>query len=146
MDIALIFRPNSFDGDIRMDGSDLQVDVDLETSITVSIFTDRRARSDDFVENGDRKGWWADTYLEVPNDKYGSRLWLLSREKQMQSIVNRARAYVVESLQWMLEDKVAERVDVEAEIVRMGVLGIHITVYRPTGVKSFKYQYAWDQI
>lgn len=146
MDIALLFRNDRYETDIALNGPDLQQDHDLETAIIISLFTDRRANSDDVVESDDRRGHWSDTYSEIPNDKLGSRLWLLSREKQTQDVINRARAYCVEALQWLLDDAVAEQVNIEVGAVRMGVLGIKVEVVRPTGINNFNFDYAWRQL
>jgi phage gp46-like protein len=58
--------------------------------------------------------------------------------------VERAREYAEEALRWLVEDKVAARVSVTAEIVRDGVLGLTIDIYRPTGATvKYTYNYAW---
>lgn len=150
MDVALTFARGTFLSDINLDGSDLKIDQDLETAITLSLFTDRRASDDDPLEDNEgKRGYWGDTYAEVKNDKFGSRLWLLRREKQLPVVLARAREYVIEATNWLLEDKVASAVRVEVGsygFKESGILGIHLEVVRPTGVSNFKYQYVWDQI
>lgn len=146
MDVALLFSPGTIEADIALDGVDLLTDHDLESAIIISLFTNRRASNDDVVENGDRQGWWGDTYAEIQGDQIGSRLYLLFREKQTQQVLNRAFQYVTEAVQWLITDKVAESITVNVEIVRMGVLGIGLVVVKPQGTKTFKYQYAWEQL
>jgi len=94
-------------GDLVRSGGNLIEDFDLETAVLMSIFTDRR---DEASPSGDtyRGGWWADE----PGDQIGSRLWTLRREKATQSNVNLAKKYIEESLNWMLNDGVAESVTV----------------------------------
>lgn len=150
MDIALSLfsnAENNFYIDVSLDGPDLKTEKDLEASVLMSIFTDRRANNDDIVEGTDRRGWWADTFAEVKNDKIGSRLWLLQREKLTNLTVTRAHGYVVECLKWLLDDKVAQSVNVQTEIVSLGVLGIGVEIVKPNGTsKKFKYYYAWSQL
>jgi phage gp46-like protein len=148
MDIALKITQSqdAFYTDIALNGADLLSDRDLETAIIISLFTDRRANRDDQIEGTDRRGWWGDTFAEVKNDKIGSRLWLLEREKQTQLTLNRAKGYVSEALQWLIEDKVAQSFSVTVEYVRMGVLGIAIQIVKPNGIRTFKYEYAWSQL
>lgn len=150
MDVSMRFFPGSFESDIQLDGSDLLVDHDLETAVILSLFTDRRANDDDPIESGESKrGYWGDTYPPVLNDKYGSKLWLLRREKQLDTVLERAREYVTEATSWLLDDKVASAVMVEVGIygaVESGILGIHLEIVRPVGISNFKYQYVWDQI
>jgi Mu-like prophage protein gp46 len=150
MDAALTFLSGSFNADIRISKGDLVREEDLETAITLSLFSDRRAAADDPIEKGESlRGWWGDTFAEVKNDKFGSKLWLLRREKQLQSVLDRAKQYAQESLQWLIDDRVASKVLVITEIVGekpSGILGIRIEVTRPTGLQTFQFDYVWNQI
>jgi phage gp46-like protein len=101
-----------------VESSWLAVSDPLVRAVVISLFTWRRAKPDDPVD-GDRWGWWGDGLGDLPNDRIGSRLWLLSREKLTQSVLNRARGYAEEALQWLLDDGVATRVTVTTE--RQGI-------------------------
>src|SRR5262245_52468064 len=136
-----------FAADFTIVANDLAADDGLETAVLVSLFTDRRVASDDASPDGtdDLRGWWGDSFPEVPNDLIGSRLWLLSREKELQSVVARAQEYAREALQWMLDDRVSDRIEVTAEIVRAGVLGLLIVIHRPRkATAEFRYDYNWQ--
>lgn len=148
-DIALIWS-DSYTGDIATAYFDLQTDEGLQTAILISLFSDRRASVWEELPAGEtnRRGWWGDVAPEVPGDLIGSRLWLLSREKKLASVIVRANEYTREALQWLIDDKVAQRVDVSAEATRAGdndALAIQVTVYRPSGdAAQFRYNYAWQ--
>lgn len=115
------FEPPAID--LALDGYDLATEGGLHTAVIVSLFTDRRAESDDEIPDGsgDRRGWWADPAL-------GSRLWLLARAKETPDTLARARAYAIESLQWLIDDGVATAVDVTAEWARRGMLGLRVVI------------------
>lgn len=133
-------------GDWVVTGPGLADDEGLETAIVLSLFTDRRANADDELPGAlnQRRGWWGDTYAEVPGDRIGSRLWLLAREKQLPVVLQRAREYALEALQWLIEDGVAREVTVQAEVVRTGVLGLRIEVTRPrVPVARFRFETFW---
>lgn len=133
----------------------------LKTAIIISLFTDRRANDDDVIPDGtnNRRGYWGDAFPVVEGDSYGSRLWLLHREKDMQVVVNRAHDYVTEAMQWLIDDGVASRVDVLTGWVdkvsgaitdtktsqsRTGVLGIGLIVYRNEGsAEEFRFENFW---
>jgi phage gp46-like protein len=104
----------------------------LVRAVIISLFTWRRAHPDDVTE-GRKMGWWGDTTSAVTNDRIGSRLWLLAREKVLPATINRAREYARESLEWLIEDGLASRVEVTAE--RRGTDGIALsaTIYRSDG-------------
>ena len=96
----------------------------------LSLFTDRRSEDED-GERPDRRGWWADGLAE-DGDRFGSRLWLLAREKETAAVLSRAEEYAREALAWLVEDLVAERVEVAASIPRRETLALVVTIYRPT--------------
>lgn len=146
-DFRTAYRPDIGRADLAYSNGAIEIDDGLETAVIISIFTDRRARPDDVVpgDPSDRRGWWGDAYPAVTGDRIGSRLWLLAREKQLPSVVVRAREYVRESLQWMIDDGIAETIDIYAEITSPGTLGILVTIYRPLkGAVEFRYSYAWE--
>lgn len=149
MDGRLIYDGKRID--LALDGAALAVGEDLKTAVLISLFTDRRAEDDDPIpetrpgESGDRRGWWGDDTLPVGNDRIGSRLWLLYREKQTTATLNRAREYVQEALAWLVEDGVASRVNVAVEWLRTGVMAIQADIERPeAGIERF--DFIWEQL
>ncbi len=145
-DVKTIFMGFEQGADYAIDALGLTAEDGLETAVILSLFTDRQAEPGDSIPDGtaDRRGWWADVFADVPADKIGSRLWLLHREKQLQSVVNRAREYAQEALSWLVEDGVAKAVRVNASIVRIGVLGIYIEVARPDAtVAKYRFENFW---
>lgn len=143
-DIRLIYG-DTF-ADLVTAANDLETDDGLETAVIISLFTDRRAADDDELPIGEtrRRGFWGDAVADVDGDRIGSRLWLLSREKQLQTVVDRAVEYAREALAWLIEDKIANKVEVSGEIVRTGVLGLQILIDRPgTGNEEYRYNYEW---
>jgi phage gp46-like protein len=89
----------------------------IDTAALISLFTRRRAEDDDELPDpkSDKGGWWADAYSSVEGDLIGSRLWLLSRSKLSQSVLNQARDYITEAIQWMVDDGLCESVEVTTE-------------------------------
>jgi phage gp46-like protein len=153
-DIALIFDPTSQTFDIGLSGSQLVAEDGLKTAIILSLFLDARAHDDDVIPDGtaNRRGWYGDRIVPGGQDvaypdRVGSRLWLLAREKQLPSVLVKARQYATEALQWLVDDGVAARVDVTAEIVRAGMLGLGVTVTRPDGsTDQHNFDYAWSNL
>lgn len=144
-DVALFWDAEAVAADMSLEAGDLATEAGLKTAVIISLFTDRRARPDDpLPEAGaDRRGWWGDVAAREADDEIGSRLWLLSREKQTAEVVARAREYALEALGWMLRDRVASAVDVVAEITRPGVLGLSIIITRPDGPGRERFDFVW---
>lgn len=111
------------------DGAGITVDPGFGTSILVSLLSDARATDADVVARSElargRRGW----ALEVPGDSFGSRLWILSRGKLNDATLREAEQIARECLDWMLRERIAERITARAE--RLGTqLHIRITIVR----------------
>lgn len=146
-DIKSVFLSFEQGVDVVKDSLGLVEDDGLETSVIISLFTDRRANDDDVIPDGsnDRRGWWADEFNDVKNDKIGSRLWLLSREKQLTSVLVRAKQYAEESLKWLVDDGVAETVTVATSIPRSGILGLEVDIRRPQHpITRYRFDTFWS--
>jgi phage gp46-like protein len=116
---------------------------EIESAVIISIFTDRRANPTDEVIGGDYKGWWADTYYQ---DIIGSRLWTLRRRKATQEVLRLAKEIIIECLQWLVDDGVVDRVEVENEWSRNDPnrMNMAIRIYKPDGTDiEFKYEEKW---
>jgi phage gp46-like protein len=130
--------------DLVLAFGDLDLGGELSTAVAMSIFSDARARSDDIIPAGtDPRGWWADA---LDGEQYGSRLWLLERSNNTRESLARAKEYVSESLQWLIDDGVAKSIDVDTSAAGCaGHMIISVTVCRPD-LKNIRWQwrYAWD--
>ncbi|UOU80316.1 phage GP46 family protein [Edwardsiella anguillarum] len=116
----------------------------LARSVVISLFTWRRAMPDD---NSDiPMGWWGDSWPVVQNDRYGSRLWLLQRRKLTNSLVNIVSTYIRESLQWMLDDGIATRIDIDVQRTGINALGNSITIWRRSGPVIISFDNLWGVI
>ncbi|AIJ09254.1 phage protein GP46 [Edwardsiella anguillarum ET080813] len=130
MSIAIIWEDGL--GTFAMNGMDFLTDNSVTTDVIISLFTDRRAEPSDALPDGshDRRGWWADSYRRRP---IGSRLWLLSREKTLTSVLRRAKNYAEEALAWMKTAGLITALQVEATVPRHGVLHLAIRLTLPDG-------------
>ncbi|MEW5727713.1 MAG: phage GP46 family protein [Pseudomonadota bacterium] len=144
-DRALFFDAAKLRADLMLKDGQVALDDGLATAVIISLFTDRRANADDRLPDDqrlaarpDRRGWWADP-------KMGSRLYLLHREKQRAVVLARAREYAAEALAWLIEDEVASSVDVAAEILGEGTLGLTIRIRRTDGTEAeYRFDYVWE--
>lgn len=130
-DIALIWQTDG--ADIAVGNADILLDDSLSTAVIISLFTDRRALDSDELPAGpntDKRGWWGDAFQSRP---MGSRLWLLSREKQMTSVLIRAKTYADEALAWLIDERHVKQVQVTATAPRQGMLHLAVTLTLPNG-------------
>jgi phage gp46-like protein len=141
-DILTTWNPDELYGDWLIDPPALAVGGDLETAVLLSLFTDARAADDDRLPGmkEDRRGWWA-----AP---MGSRLWLLAREVATNEVRLRAQDYCRDALQWMIEDGVADQIEVTAEYAAppdQRRLEIEVVIYR-NGNLIFARRWGWAWI
>lgn len=124
---------------VVIDGRTIPLGLDsaepLVRAVMISLFTWRRANPDDDLPGDLRQGWWGDAFPPVANDRIGSRLWLLSRAKLLPETAAKAREYAREALQWLVDDGVAARVDVEAERHGLDTLALACRFYKADGTK-----------
>lgn len=123
-------------GDLVVIDDELVLDDSLTTSIIMSLFTDLR------VDN--ERGWWGDDF-NTDNHKIGSKLWLLNREKQLQSVLDDAQAYATQALAWLVEDKEISDYQVIASNPETSVLLLTIIVVLLDGSQEqFTFSTRWS--
>lgn len=116
----------------------------LTRAVVISFFTHRRADPDD---NADvPMGWWGDTWPAVANDRYGSKLWLLQRSKLTNALVNTVRTYLRDAVQWMLDDGVVSRIDIDIQRTGINELSNQIVLWRRDGPVIISFNDLWSVI
>jgi len=149
-DIKLIWDNDTQEADIDFIDEDLLREGGLESAVIMSLFTDRRAKEDDTLDDkNDLRGWWADRLdVDANDDKIGSRIWLLERSKTTNQTIVKLKEYILEALDWMVEDGVAMKVD--AEVERQGDpgndrLAFSVTIYKIDGNnETYKFDDLWN--
>jgi len=138
-DAALVWFP--FGADINISNGDLSADNGLATAVMISLFTDARVPYLTLLPAGEEelRGWWGD----IDTFKTGSLLWLINREKTLPEVATRAREACDDALKWLLDDEIAGKVEVTAQIIKPIGLEIIIKIYRGS---SRRYSYLWDAI
>ena len=142
MDLALTFNPTLQAFDLSQAGTDLKSEDTLASAVLVSLLCDRQAQAYEVPSGQDPRGWWADAFATVPHQT-GSRLWLMEREKQLASTVQRCKQYCEEALAWMLADGLATRVVATVFVPRSGWL-VALIALQLNGA-SRQYRFEFDQ-
>jgi len=102
----------------------------LIRAVVISLYTWRRADTDDPVDDDQLYGWWGDSYPAIADDRIGSRLWLLRRVKLTDATQRDAEFYAAEALRWLLDD--GHVLDVSINSTRTAInrlnLGVVLTI------------------
>ena len=139
-DITLFL--DSYQGAVSADfqfiGDDLATGHDLETAVSISLFSDAVASDDYVLQDGNPHGWWA--------GPIGSRLWQFYRStKTSETRVNIIDA-VRECLDWLITDGIASSIDIDALFIQnSGNVKITIDIHRPSAADvNLAYDWAWS--
>ncbi len=117
----------------------------LTRAVIISLFSWRRAEPDDSPDEAN--GWWGDSFPTVQNDRIGSRLYLLSRQKLTNKTPIKAREYISQALQWLVDDGVAVRVDVSAERTGINLMSASVVISQKDGTRTaYSFNDLWSEI
>ena len=105
----------------------------LTRAVLISLFTWRRALTDDPVDDEELFGWWGDSYPDIADDRIGSRLWLLRRVKLTDATQRDAEFYANEALGWLLADGHAISIEITSEKVDISRLNLTVILTVPGG-------------
>lgn len=153
-DIKILWDSDLVEGDIKLEDEDLVREEGLETSVIMSLFTDRRAQDDDILDDpDDKRGWWGDRLENEGDDiedyhQIGSRLWVIERASTTNANLQKAKIFIEEALEWMIEDGVASTIEVEVE--RQGrpenaILAFKVIITKSDGIiEEYTYDDVWN--
>jgi phage gp46-like protein len=117
----------------------------LPRAVIISLFTWGRARPDDELPGTERMGWWGDSYPAIPNDRIGSRLWLLARTKITVHTPKQAKEFADEALAWLIVDGVASQVIADAERGGMEQISLRTQIVRGNApTLDMRFNNAWS--
>lgn len=144
-DVKLVLDSLKFD--VSYLNGDLESELGLETAVIISLFTDARVLETELPRGeSDRGGWFGDLISEFPNDRIGSKLWLLNRAANKSETRNKAEQYAREALDWLIVDGVAETLNVRALLVNREIIQLEISITKPNERAKFfwRYQLLWE--
>lgn len=105
----------------------------LTRAVLISLFTWRRALTDDPVDDEELFGWWGDSYPDIADDRIGSRLWLLRRVKLTDATQRDAEFYANEALRWLLDDGHAIAIEITSQKADISRLNLTVILTVPGG-------------
>lgn len=131
--------------DLKVANGDLVADEGLETAVLISLFTDRYVPAEELPPGlFETSGWWGDALSDLPEDRIGSRLWLIfARGKIDVSTKNKMKDYAQEALEWMVSEGVAAKIEVSTVLVQNTRIELTVKIYRPNG-DNFPFLFLWD--
>lgn len=144
LDIKLTNQNGTYDLDFK-DG-DFVIDKGLETSLVVSLLSDRRASESQIAQPELRRGWIGDLVTSLPGYKLGSHLWLYEQARTTQETLTGIEDAAKKALTWMLDADLIINVSASATfVVADASVLLKITVTSPDGSTSTKAFNLWKE-
>ena len=140
-EIKLILENGSFD--MFVENGDFANEPGFDTAIWVSLFTDARADSAQVVIPENRRGWLGNTVSEVSDRHLGGYLWLTEQRRLNQDTLNEVIDYIRKSLNWLIEDGAAIKIDVLGDIVPRQGIEAQVKITALDGVTSDHFIQLW---
>ncbi|MGX2947342.1 phage GP46 family protein [Frederiksenia canicola] len=131
-DIALTWIDGN--GDIAIEQTELVLDDSLTNAVIISLFTDLRVEG--------QRGWWGESFSQP----IGSKLWRLNREKQLPGILDTAKQYAEEALQWLIDEKLVQDIVVTASNPETAFLLLSVAIKLLDGsTEQREFKALWTQ-
>lgn len=148
MDLKVSYSKDTLDFDLNLKNWELEYDDGLESSILISLYSDARVSLEE-LQPGEisRRGFWGDAVDNPENHNTGSKLWMLDRATITSELLESAREWCEEALQWLIDDRIAESVTVTTAYkpTDRSVMEIGIQIVRPTGNRvAYKFDFVWE--
>jgi len=113
--------------DLAVSGGDFESVDGFDTAVPVSLFTDSRAPAAQVQNAQSRRGWVGNILSVDLGRELGGLLWVLDQARVTDDMLNFARQYAQDSLQWLIDDSQARNVTVSVERCTDGI-EIYITI------------------
>lgn len=140
-EVRLQIENGSFD--IVIENGDFANEDGFDTNIWVSLFTDARANSSQVIVPENRRGWMGNLVSDVPERQLGGYLWLAEQRRLNQDTLNETIDYIRHSLEWMVLDGIALKIDVTGQIIPRSGIAANVVITSIDGVTSNHYIEIW---
>jgi phage gp46-like protein len=149
-DFLVTWNVQTQTGDWQTAGPDIAADAGLQSSVIVSLMTDRQADPDDAIPDGtnDPRGYWGDLPVDPTNaasgaapDYIGSKWWLRARSKATEQTRQLLMQDARDALAWGITAGIWQAVDVVLWWAALGNLQGVITITRQVNGAPVNHQF-----
>lgn len=124
------------------DDGDIETQDFFDTSILMSLFTNRRASSSEVPVSQYRQGWIGNESFD--NDfEIGSKIWLFEQARIDRDTLNGITSAAVESLQWLIDQGFAVSIEVDTVLIQ-NVATLQIDIFRPNSKVDRRFYDLWN--
>lgn len=140
-EIELVLENGSFD--MVIEDGDFKNEPGMDTALWVSLFSDARADVAQVFVPENRRGWMGNIVSEIPERQIGGYLWLTEQRRLNQDTLNETIDYIRKSLNWIVDDGIAVKIDVYGDIIPRQGIEARVIITSLDGVTSDHYIQLW---
>lgn len=140
-EIRLSLDNGSFD--IVIQDGDFANEDGFDTAIWVSLFSDARADISQVIVPENRRGWLGNLVSDVEGRQLGGYLWLTEQRRLNQDSLNEVIDYIRKSLNWLIEDGAAVKIEVLGDILPRQGIEAQVTITALDGITSDHFIQLW---
>lgn len=127
--------------DLQLNSSgDLSSINSFDTALFYSLFGEQRASASEVPTPSYRRGWIGNTGQDFEN---GSKIWLYEQAKISRTVLNGIRDAALDSVQWLVTDKLVDNVEAEV-FIENGVVKLRINLFRFSSQVEVRYFDLWQ--
>ena len=114
--------------DINFVNGDFELTEGLSTALMMSIFCEQR---DDAIEVPQMRGGWAGNQFQaIDGFQQGSLIWTLYQSPTTEDVATQAQQFIEDGLAWLVEDGIAQDIQVEVNVIASYKLQAIINITR----------------
>jgi len=140
-DVTLNQTKGYYDFDWTPEG-DISTAQALDTVILMCIFEEFRATPAEVPANELRRGWIGNE--TTPGFQQGSKAWMFEQERALGSVLADLGPVIRNGLQPLLDDGIAEDVQVETPFLRNGKVCVYINLFRDGSPVDRRFFELWN--
>lgn len=130
--------------DLTIENGNLAKVSGFDTALTVSLFTDARANEAQVYLPENRRGWVGNIVNDVQGRQLGGLLWLIDQRRLTQNTLNESIDYAKKSLDWIVEDGMADNIKVTGEIISQRGIQLRIDIQIDKGKTETRFVKLWE--
>ena len=130
--------------DIEIENGVIKREDGFDTALNLSMLTYGRAPASRVVKPENRRGWLGNTVSPVIGRNIGSLMWLLNQRRLRQATLNEAISFSREALNWIVEDGLAQKIEVTGTIIPQTGIQLAITITALNGETETYYINLWE--
>jgi phage gp46-like protein len=130
--------------DLSITNGELDLIDNFDTSLQMSVYSEKRADGSEVLPPEQRRGWWGNETASILGFEIGSKIWILYQSRLDQNVLNKMINYTQQALQWLVDGNYLTKYEVDGEIIEASKVRLIIKLYRSPDQIDTKFFDLWN--